>query len=137
MSRGDERTESERMRLLLLLVVVVVLVEVRARRRVLSSDSDSVVQEEGEGGGGEGVARRLRLGEGKDVVARDPQEHLVKELPGLSQQDRETLGVNYAGHLPCDGASSPQNFLFYWLFEKPEQPQLAPLTIWMNVSVRE
>jgi hypothetical protein len=95
--------------------------------------------------------RQLRLGKvrsgsssssgggAEDTVAKDREQHRVTSLPGLSAQDQSRLGSHFAGHLPCDAAASnpPQNFLFYWLFEKQESPLLAPITIWMNVSEME
>lgn len=52
-------------------------------------------------------------------------DHKVEKLPLFQGQ----MPTNYAGHLYVDGDHSAH---FYWLFEKPSQPENAPLIIWMN-----
>jgi hypothetical protein len=114
-----------------IVLVVLVVSGVDAKRRVLHTNFtfDSTSHHDYVDGG---TQRRLRE-RGLDVIPTDREQHRVTFLPGLSEQDQRLLPVNYAGHLPCDTATPPLNFLFYWLFEKEQRPQEAPLTIWMNV----
>jgi hypothetical protein len=58
------------------------------------------------------------------VGGRD--HHLVESLPGLKQT---FPSAHYAGTLDVD---KHNHRLFYWLFEKPANPNDAPLVIWLN-----
>jgi carboxypeptidase D len=65
-------------------------------------------------------------GTGRRLDKIKKSAHKVEKLP-LFQGNQ--LPTNYAGHLYVDGDHSAH---FYWLFEKPTQPDTAPLIIWMN-----
>ena len=55
--------------------------------------------------------------------AKIPNDHKVNNLPGLTGDL-----VHYAGHLMVD--KQKQGYIFYWLFEKPKNPEAAPLLLW-------
>ena len=59
-------------------------------------------------------------------AAVKPEDHRVVSLPGLSPSINL---VHYAGHLTVDSAKGGN--IFYWLFEHPTTPLLAPLMIWL------
>ena len=59
--------------------------------------------------------------------AKVPNDHKVTSLPGLTGY---VDIVHYAGHLLVD--KQKQGYFFYWLFEKPKNPETAPLLLWMN-----
>ena len=152
------------LRLLLVVVLVVALVlgrhGARAKRRPPANHSathsltHSTHHQDQHQDEDEVAGRGLRAGtssgsdgvrqQQEDLVATDREQHRVTALPGLhldhsvTHSHTHSLPVSFAGHLPCDFPSSsspPQNFLFYWLFEKPVRPEEAPLTIWMNVCI--
>ena len=56
------------------------------------------------------------------------ETHRVVKLPGL---DLKTFNsTQYAGHVVADEAT--QGHFFYWLFEAANNPENAPLVIWLN-----
>jgi carboxypeptidase D len=65
----------------------------------------------------------------RKMVANIPEDHRVKELPGLSAGDSTGLS-HYAGLLEIDAQKGSN--IFYWLLEKPEKAEDAPLVIWLN-----
>lgn len=58
--------------------------------------------------------------------AKVPNDHKVTNLPGLT--GNADL-VHYAGHLLVD--KQKQGYIFYWLFERPKNPETAPLLLWV------
>jgi carboxypeptidase C (cathepsin A) len=63
------------------------------------------------------IQRKITTAEQSEVI----------NLPGLS---KDIPLKHYAGHLYVD--EHKKDALFYWLFEKPVEPEHAPLLVWLN-----